>query len=175
VLRLCEPDEAHLLRAAIDTSLGHLRAWMPWAMKEPRSLDQTRELLARGAKRFAEGEDFMYTIFDHDETEVLGGAGLHRRAEVDCLEMGYWIRADLIGRGFATEAARALSIAALETPGISRVQIDCDPRNERSIRIPEKLGYQLLELRTANKVTPTGRPRDTMVFELGRARSASLS
>lgn len=103
---------------------------------------------------------------------MLGGAGLHRRAEADCLEIGYWIRADRVGRGYATEAARALSIAALETPGIYRVQIDCDPRNERSIRIPEKLGYRLLELRTANKVTPMGQPRDTMVFELGRAGSA---
>jgi RimJ/RimL family protein N-acetyltransferase len=78
VLRVCEPDEAHLLRAAIDTSLDHLKAWLPWAIKEPSSLNQTRELLARGAKRFAEAEDFMYTIFDHNEAEVLGGAGLHR-------------------------------------------------------------------------------------------------
>jgi RimJ/RimL family protein N-acetyltransferase len=175
VLRVCEPDEAHLLRAAIDTSLDHFKAWLPWAMKEPSSLDQTRDLLDRGTTRFAEGEDFMYTIFDHDETEVLGGAGLHRRAEADCLEMGYWIRAGRVGRGYATEAARALSIAALETPGICRVQIDCDPRNQRSIRIPEKLGYQLLELRTANKVTPAGQPRDTLVFELGRAGLASLT
>jgi RimJ/RimL family protein N-acetyltransferase len=175
VLRVCEPDEAHLLRAAIDISLDRLRAWLPWAMKEPSSIDQTRELLARGARRFAEGEDFMYTIFDQDETEVLGGAGLHRRAETDCLEIGYWIRADQIGKGYATEAARALTAAALAVPGIHRVQIDCDPRNHQSIRIPEKLGYQLLELRTANKLTPTGAPRDTMVFELGRAGSASLA
>jgi len=78
VLRVCEPDEAHLLCAAIDTSLDHLKAWLPWAMKEPGSLDQTRELLVRGAKRFAEGEDFMYTIFDQSETEVffeLGRSG----------------------------------------------------------------------------------------------------
>jgi hypothetical protein len=72
----------------------------------------SRSDVAGGAKRFADGEDFMYTIFDHEETEVLGGAGLHRRAEADCLEMGYWIRADRVGRGYATQAARALSIVA---------------------------------------------------------------
>ena len=173
VLRVCRPEEARLLRGAIDSSIDHLKAWLPWALKEPRSLEETRELVVRGAKQFADGEDFMYTIFDPSETEVLGGAGLHRRVEAGCLEMGYWIRANRIGRGYATEAARALSTVALQISGVDRVQIDCDPRNERSIRIPAKLGYEFLELRVANKVTPAGQPRDTMVFELRRAAFAS--
>jgi RimJ/RimL family protein N-acetyltransferase len=168
VLRLCKTEEAHLLRAAVDMSLDHLRAWMPWAMHEPASLEETKARLANQTKSFADGDDFTYTIFNRAETEVYGGVGLHRRAELDCLELGYWIRGDQIGKGLATEAARALSLVALRVPGITRVQIDCDPRNQRSIRVAEKLGCRLVERRERNKLTPKGEPRDTLVFEIAK-------
>ena len=166
LLRLCEPDEAHLLRAAVDGSLKHLREWMPWAMDEPASLEDTRNRLALRAKSFADGEEFSYSIFNRAETEVYGGVGLHRRDEPDCLELGYWIRADQIGQGLATEAARALAIAALELREITRVQIDCDPQNHKSIRVVEKLGFRFVERQKGNKLTPKGGRRDTLVFEI---------
>ena len=139
---------------------------MPWAMHEPKPLAETSRLLERGVSRFLKGEDFMYSILNPDETEVLGGSGLHRCDEPGCLEIGYWIRADRLGKGFATEAARALSRAALEMPEIARVQIDCDPANRSSRRVPEKLGYQLIETLRANKSTASGQPRDTVVYQI---------
>ena len=166
VLRCCGPECAPLVREAIDVSIPHLRAWMPWAMQEPRSLEETRQIREWQLSRFKSGEDFSYSIFNLDETEIMGGAGIHLRDEPDCLEIGYWIRADRINKGYATEATRALTIVALELPGIARVQIDCDPANKASRRIPEKLGYQLIEKLLANKLTPTGQPRDTVVYEM---------
>ena len=153
------------MRAAVDSSLDHLREWMPWAMHEPVSLEDTRNRLVLRAKTFSDGEEFTYSIFNRAETEVYGGVGLHRRAEADCLELGYWIRVDRIGQGLATEAARALAAVALALPGITRVQIDCDPRNQRSIRVAEKLGFRFVTRQEADKLTPIGEPRDTLVFE----------
>lgn len=75
VLRVAGPEEAHLLRTAIDSSLDHLRAWMPWALTEPRSLAETQAHLARGRARFSTGDDFQYSVFDGEETEILGGMG----------------------------------------------------------------------------------------------------
>ena len=72
---------------------------MPWAMLEPRSLAATREHIERSLAEFERGEDFAYNIFPPSEREVFGSVGLHRRSEVDCLELGYWIRADQIGLG----------------------------------------------------------------------------
>lgn len=139
---------------------------MPWALTEPRSLAETQAHLARGRARFSTGDDFQYSVFDGEETEILGGMGLHRRSEPGCLEIGYWIRADSVGHGFATECARALTIAALEMPDVERVQIDCDPSNASSIRVAEKLGYELLERRSGNKRSPSGGLRDTLVYQL---------
>ncbi len=168
-MRTCGPDDVLLLRSTIDSSLEHLRAWMTWAIHEPATLTETRQRLERGAARFAKGEDFSYGIFNATESEIVGGAGLHRRGEPDCLEIGYWIRGDCVGAGFATETARALTGEGLKLPEIDRIQIDCDPENRRSLRIPEKLGYEVVELVRANKVTPDGRPRDTLVYEITSA------
>ncbi len=169
VLRVCQPAEAHLLRAAIDSSLAHLRVWLPWAMQEPRSLPETRDFLSRALERFARGEDFQYMLFDREETRVIGAAGLHRRGGASALEIGYWVRADSLRQGFATEAARALTDLALQLPGVERVRIACDPRNTASKGVPMKLGYTLRELLRDSKVTPAGDAGETLVFEMVRA------
>ena len=166
ILRLCIPVEGPLLRAAIDASLDHLRAWLPWAMKEPNSIQETCQLIELTNSKFSRGEDFMYTVFSGDESEVLGGVGLHRRVEPRCFEIGYWIRSDRTCKGYATEAVGSLAETALHLPYVERIQIDCDPSNAASRRIPEKLGFSFLERRKANKLTPQGKPRDTLVFEL---------
>lgn len=165
VLRAWRASDAPLLRDAIDSSLDHLRAWMPWAMNEPASLEDTFSRLAGYAAKFDAGEDFVYGIFNRDETSVLGGTGLHRRVVADGLEIGYWIRADQVRRGFAVEAARALTEAGLAVPGVVRIQIHCDPANVVSRRIPERLGYRLIEHRSGDKIDPRGLPRDTVVYE----------
>lgn len=78
-IRCWEPRDAPLLKDALDTSLDHLRPWIPWAADEPKPLDEKAELLRTFRGRFDLGEDFLYGIFTHDETEVVGGTGLHTR------------------------------------------------------------------------------------------------
>lgn len=168
VLRCWHEDDAPLLRDAIDTSLDHLRRWMPWALDEPSSVERTRERLRGHRESFASGEDFVFGIFSSDESEVVGVSGLHPRIGDGGLEIGYWIRASRTGHGFATEAAQALTAAGLGAPGIDRIQIQCDPDNAASRRVPEKLGYRLVETRHGDKRTPAGDVRDTLVFEQRR-------
>ena len=165
VLRRARPDEAHLLRDAVDSSLEHLRAWMPWAMNEPITLDETKARLAKSIEEFERGETFAYNLFPRGREELLGSIGLHRRSEPGTLEMGYWIRESAAGQGFVTEAAAVLARAALSLGGIECVTIECDPRNAASVRVAEKLGFVFVERRSGDKRTPRGEPRDTLVFE----------
>jgi len=166
VLRCWEPRDAPLLKAAIDRSLPELRRWMPWAQEEPSEHVVIEQRLARFHEAFHAGQDFVYGIFDASEREVFGGSGLHPRIGADALEIGYWIRTDVTGRGYATEVAEALTNAALRDVGVSRVQIRCDPANHASAAIPRKLGYRQLETIVENALTPDGQPRDTMVWQI---------
>src|SRR5437016_1733349 len=79
VLRCWRPDDAALLQEAIQSSLEHLRPWMPWAQDEPVSLEARTARLTQFAADFHEGRDAIYGIFDATESTVLGGTGIHLR------------------------------------------------------------------------------------------------
>jgi RimJ/RimL family protein N-acetyltransferase len=141
VLRCYDPRDAPLVKEAIDASLDHLRPWMPWAKDEPQPLEQKIELLRTFRGQFDLGTNFAYGVFEPDESRQLGGAGLHPRGGEGSLEIGYFIRADAVGRGLATEIAAVLTRVGFEQCGLARVDIQVDPVNERSLKIPRKLGY----------------------------------
>ena len=167
ILRCWEPADAPALRAAIDASLDQLREWLPWAVAEPTPVDELAIRLESFAHRFRAGEDWAFGVFDVGSGDVLGGAGLHRREAADALEIGYWLRADSVGRGLATEVVEALARVALGPGGVTRVEIRCDPRNTRSIAVARRAGFRHLRTLVAHASTPGGEARDTMVWERG--------
>jgi RimJ/RimL family protein N-acetyltransferase len=171
VVRCWEPQDAPLLKEAIDASLEHLRPWMPWAAHEPQTLEEKVELLRGFRGKFDLGEDYVYGIFDAGETEVVGGTGLHRRVGDEAFEIGYWVRASRAGEGLATEAAAALTRVAFEVSGVDRVEIRTDPVNERSRRVPEKLGF--VEEATLRRRLREPEPRDVVIYTVFRDGFAS--
>jgi RimJ/RimL family protein N-acetyltransferase len=58
------------------------------------------------------------------------------------VEVGYHVRADLQGRGYATEAAAACREYALQELGLSRLIAIIDPDNRASLRVAEKIGLR---------------------------------
>jgi RimJ/RimL family protein N-acetyltransferase len=166
IIRCKRASDAPLLKHAVDSSLDHLRQWMPWAMHEPSELWVIEERIARFQVEFQSGQDRTYGIFNLEETEILGGIGLHPTGYLGTLELGYWLRADQTGQGLATEAAAALTQAAFTELGAQRIEIRCDPRNLRSARVPERLGFRMEEVLIAGTLNPAGEPRDTMVWAM---------
>lgn len=166
ILRCWRPEEALLLRAAVVASISELRQWMDWAIHEPRELPAIEEHLVRSRDEFLGGRDWTYGIFDPGDGRVLGSTGVHPRRGPGALEIGYWMRTDVTGRGLGTEAAAALTRVAVEAHGVQRVEIRCDPNNVRSAAIPRRLGYRHETTLPNDTLTPDGRPRDTMVWAL---------
>jgi RimJ/RimL family protein N-acetyltransferase len=168
VIRCYEPEDAPLLKEAIDSSIDHLRPWMPWARNEPQTLDEKVDLLRRFRSQFDADENYPYGVFTPDESRQLGGAGLHPRGGEGSLEIGYFIRADAVGQGLATEVTAALTRAGIEKSGLDRVDIQVEPVNERSIRIPRKLGFTE-EARLRGRLEPKepgGPRRDSILFTM---------
>ena len=170
VARCWEPADAPLLKEAVDASLDHLRRWMPWAQSEPQTLEQKVQLLRTFRGQFDRGENFVYGLFSADESEVVGGSGLHPRERDDLsLEIGYWIRESATGRGYATEASAAIARVGLEVCGADRIEIRVDPANEVSAKVPRKLGFvEEARLRRRLISAPGEEPRDTLLFTLFR-------
>ena len=140
-MRCYDPGDAPLLSDAVDSSLDHLRPWMPWAHEAPLPREQVVDLLRRFRGQFDLGQDFIYGIFGDDESEVVGGTGLHTRVGPEAFEIGYWIRESRARQGFATEVTAALTRVGFEVCDARRIEIRVDPNNEASLGIPRKLGF----------------------------------
>ena len=142
VLRCYEPDDAPLLKEAVDSSIEHLEPWMPWTPEQPETLDVVYERLREFRAQYDRDENWIMGVFSPDEERCLGGTGLHPSREGnEGREIGYWIAADAVGQGYATELAAVLTRVGFELLGLERIVIRIDPANERSGRIPAKLGF----------------------------------
>jgi len=164
-----------LLKDAVDSSLDHLRPWMPWAHEAPVPLEQVVELLRSFRGQFDLGQNFVYGIFSGDQSEVVGGTGLHPRVGDGALEVGYWLRANRVGQGFVTESTAALTRVSFEVCEVDRVEIRVDPENAASLAVPRRLGF-VEEGRLRRRLHgPDGTPlqRDALVFALLRDELAA--
>ena len=153
------------MKAAVDSSIEHLRPWMPWASREPEDLQKKIDLLRHFRGQFDLGVDFVYGIFNQDETAVIGGTGLHTRVGEGAREIGYWIRVDQIGQGYATEAAAGLTRVGFEVEKLRRIEIHCDAANVRSAAVPRKLGYTH-EATLRRRIASSDADHDQMVWTM---------
>ena len=166
VIRCYNPSDAQLLKTAIDESLDHLRPWMPWASDEPEELQGKIDRLRRFRGEFDLNRNFVYGIFDLEEKLVIGGCGLHPRIGFNALEIGYWIHANHIRKGYGTEMAAALTRIAFEVEKVKRVEIHCDPTNIGSASIPKKLGYTHEATLKNRNLNHKGEPIDSMIWTM---------
>ena len=168
VLRRYRPADAPLLKDAIDQSLDRLQPWMPWARHEPTPLPELTERLRCFAASYDAGTEWVMGIFDREERRLLGGTGLHRRGPAHVLEIGYWLRTDAVGRGIVTETTAALVRTCFEELGAVRVELITDPRNERSGKVAERVGFRLEGTLRNGMLGTDRRPADRRVYGLTR-------
>ena len=152
-MRPWRAEDAGALAPVLAANVEHLGPWIPGHVSTPAPLLALAKRLADFADDFAAARAFRYALFTLDESRLLGEADLFPRtaerrvelASADRVELGYWLDAAVVGRGFATEAMRALLGVATTLPGIGRAEIRCDERNGRSVSIPQRLGFTLTE------------------------------
>jgi RimJ/RimL family protein N-acetyltransferase len=141
VLRCWQPSDAPLLLASITGSLEHLRKTMIWAANEPVTLDEKAQALRKFRAQFDSDQDYLYGVFDRSEREVMGGCGLHRRVYEGGLEIGYWMDARHLRKGYATELTAALTRVCFEVLNLDRAELHILESNLASQGVARKLGF----------------------------------
>jgi len=141
VVRCYNPSDVQMLAESVSENIEHLKPWMPWAHAEPEPIEEKEKRLRRFRGMFDLGQDYIYGIFNPEETRLLGGTGLHTRLGENELEIGYWIHKDFINHDLVTESTAALIKVAFEIIHIHRLEIHCDPANYPSAAIARKLGF----------------------------------
>ena len=164
LIREWEAADAAALNESIARSHEHLVVFMPWAALPPLSLGQRVAWIE--TTRADEGAGRGYGLFLGDDI-IVGSVGYHRRIGAGGLEIGYWVGVDHLDRGYATEAARALTHNGFGDPTIDRIEIHHDRANEASGRIPRGLGYDRIT-EAAQEITAPGESGITVVWRFTR-------
>jgi ribosomal-protein-alanine N-acetyltransferase len=99
----------------------------------PKSLAETEEFVRETirARQAGTGDDFVVLF----KGVVVGKAGLWRANEI-----GFVFSPSVWGTGIASEAVRAI-VGRASARGVTSIIADVDPRNERCLRLLEKLGF----------------------------------
>ncbi|MFQ5679437.1 MAG: GNAT family N-acetyltransferase [Gemmatimonadota bacterium] len=108
----------------------------------PYELEAAREWIAGQEKRREDGEEVTFAIELGESRELVGAVGLRLETAPESAELGYWIGKPYWGRGYATEAARAVLAYGFEELALDRVYARHFARNPPSGRILQKLGMR---------------------------------
>jgi RimJ/RimL family protein N-acetyltransferase len=165
VLRAPRPGDAKAVASLInDRRIAENTARIP----HPYSLADAHAFLAE-INRNPNEPSFVIMLGDGT---VIGGCGIHVLSGGDP-ELGYWIGVPHWGRGYATEAARALIDHAFGALGCERLTSRARVSNPASRRVLEKCGFQwtgvsLIRIRALKSSAPVD------CFRLDRGLWASL-
>jgi RimJ/RimL family protein N-acetyltransferase len=85
----------------------------------------------------------MYAIESRETGELVGRAGIHDPPGWPAFELGWLLAREHWGRGYATEAARAVRDHAFGALGRQRISSFIRHGNERSARVAERIGEHL--------------------------------
>jgi RimJ/RimL family protein N-acetyltransferase len=122
-------------RAVADTTLN---------IPHPYPEGAAEQWIATHADDWSRGERLTLAICSRNTAEELIGAiSLHISVEHSNGEIGYWLSVDNWGKGYTTEAARALVDYAFTTLRLHRVVGRHLTRNVTSGRVMQKVGMQL--------------------------------
>lgn len=110
----------------------------------------------------SQGEDFVVDFNDR----VIGKAGFWKFPEI-----GFIFHPDFWGMGLASEAVTALVEYAFQIKDLPSVSAEVDPRNSRSIRLLENLGFVETH-RQANTIKVGDEWCDSVFFILDAVNTA---
>jgi RimJ/RimL family protein N-acetyltransferase len=125
-----EDAEAIYQGYATDPEVARFVIWKPH-----RSMDETVAFLDHFLEHGEDGYPWVMTL-------TAGGVigAMHLRVRAPWSEFGFNIARSHWGRGYGTEAVRAVIDFGLELPEIYRVQAMCHVDNGASARVMEKAG-----------------------------------
>lgn len=139
VLRRMTDDDAPALAAyRSDPDLARYQSW-----EAPFPVAAAQELIAGMSDvRFAEPGAWLQIAIEVDG-RLIGDVAVHVDGDDPRLAtVGFTLAAGAQGRGFATEALRAVMSVLFTEHGVHRISADCDARNVRSVALLERVGMR---------------------------------
>lgn len=123
-------------------AMNSLPEVMRYITGKAESAEDTRAMLERVKARWAEDGFSWWAIIELASGRFVGACGIMflGRDKANPLELGWRLRPDAWGQGFASEAAARIAQFAFDELGAPLVCAICNPQNRASSRVMERLG-----------------------------------
>lgn len=147
VLRPPRTGDVTEIRRLLRANHEHLKPWTPSPApgEDPASITEVSKTVLRQRREWKRGASFVFMVAPReDQNRFIAKVALNgvMRGAMWGAYLGYWIAADQQGKGLVTEAIRGVLEFAFGDAGLHRVQAAIMPRNARSLRVVEKLGFR---------------------------------
>ena len=150
-------DAASLFEYRSKPEVYRYQSWLPKNL-----YDAERFIFEFSTNPVTIGQWFQYGIFLNPEHTLIGDCGFCL-LESKKAEIGYTISPDYQRLGYGTEAARALLKYIFDQFAVNEIKASTDPRNESSIALLTKLGFQQTDV-FPKSVEIRGEWQDDVVF-----------
>jgi RimJ/RimL family protein N-acetyltransferase len=108
-----------------------------------RAVEEAEDAMRHGILRLYEDYGYgPYRVSLKDSGDAIGICGLFRRDGLDDPDIGYATLPEYCGKGYASEAGRAVVEHARTALGLERVIAIISPENAASIGLIGKLGFE---------------------------------
>jgi RimJ/RimL family protein N-acetyltransferase len=137
VLRTMLPTDADIV--ADYRNDPEIAAMQDWDL--PYSLERARTMLARQADRDELVAGDWTSLALELDGELIGDVACRLDDTSSVAEIGYTLRREFHGHGYAREAVAAIVDHVLATTPVHRIEASLDPRNVASMRLLESIGF----------------------------------
>jgi RimJ/RimL family protein N-acetyltransferase len=143
LLRRSAPEDAEAIAAYRSDPM--VRRYQGWGQTDAATIRAQIEEMA-GRAPGEPGGWVQYTVFERDGERLVGDVGLApAEEEPGVIKIGYTIDPAFQGRGYATEAVRALVAFVFDDLGAEIVRAYASALNTPSHRVAEHAGLTLVE------------------------------
>jgi ribosomal-protein-alanine N-acetyltransferase len=105
-----------------------------------RTREETEQGMARTAGHWSNAGLGMWAVYEKDTGKFVGRCGLQPLSDTPEIELGYALRREFWGKGYATEGSLAALRFGFETARLGRIVAIARPENGGSRRVMEKVG-----------------------------------
>ena len=165
LLRIPEPDDAEAIftEYAHDPEVTKYLVWTPH-----QDIETTKASVNRFIEAWKNGRSFPWVVIIKETNKLIGMIEL--RIDLPKADFGYVFAKNVWGKGYATEAARAVLNWAKSQEEIHLIWATCDIDNIASAKVLEKAGMRKTGIIPHHIVHPnlSPDPRDSYCYEIER-------
>lgn len=143
-LKVLKPIYASEVLDYYKRNRSFLTQWDPMQPKEFYTLSYHKRKLNMEYGMFKDNSLVRFWIFKKDDNKLIGNVCYSNivMGNFKSCYLGYKLDKDEINKGYMTEAIKRTVEIMFEDFGLHRIEANVVPRNARSLRVMEKLGFE---------------------------------